>query len=381
MTENIQYEFPEEEQKKIIKTQRSLKQEILQCKNDTNNSRSRAIWLSKKLKDWDDKLFIILNNLQRIIISQKVMNNSNNFNQNNIEYDSGVFNDLLNHSVQQMFAYLDKVDLNRKAYSIFQKIQHKSQQIHYYTYYQLKRTIMLDDIYYSDSEEDQDFEFAIDKMYYEKNKYQFQDHFDKLLDEQINEMEDEKIAIEFDAIIKDKQENESGANKWLGDFDIFKKVDKILKYAFSKDFKCIFLKLYTINLIIYGKMLELNENICLFNSFIEKKRQYNVRSFNLKNGFERIIKFMIKEYVDDDPLMLLGEKQIELYSSLLLYVLLLENKIPPINFNKKEVMSMKSMKHQLQDITDLLIEKEQKMHIDFNNLCLNLNYVLVKITK
>jgi len=41
-----------------------------------------------------------------------------NSNTNLIEGDSQIFEDLVIHSVQQMFAYIDKIDLKRKLYSI-----------------------------------------------------------------------------------------------------------------------------------------------------------------------------------------------------------------------------------------------------------------------
>jgi len=46
----------------------------------------------------------------------------------------------------------------------------------------------------------------------------------------------------------------------------------------------------------------------VFNLFVSKKVKYIKKIFNLKNGFEKIIKMVIDDYIKKDPMILIGTK-------------------------------------------------------------------------
>lgn len=325
-----------------------------------------------------------MRSLQTVIINKKVMNygRSSGISQMGIiDNDNQIFDDLVIHAVQQMFAYIDKLDLKRKLYSILQKIQNVSSQIHYFTYYQTKNIVLTADNN-QDEDNDQDFEYVIDKLYYEKNTEISNNWVDKATSEQIMEMEMDETSIlnHWQDIEQKKQDAEcqkkifelsklENPNKnWVSNFEIFEKIDKILKFGFCSDFKGILIKLYIINVLVYESVSKYNDNFNMFNVLMETKIKYIKTKFNLKPGFEKIIKIFISEYLKDDPFILIGYKQISLYTSLLLYIMLIEKKIPPDNFTDSELLSMYNMRHELQEITELLVKEELKYKVNFNNI-------------
>lgn len=354
---------------------RDLNSEILSSVETKNIVRQNL--LGQRLKEYERKLYIILSDLQSVIISKRVMHNSRKtvHDRSLIDNDEQIYDDLIIHSVQQMFQYLDKVDLDRKIYSIFQRIAHFSTQVHYFSYYQMKNVIVIDNNC-SNLDENQDFDYMTDKLYYEKNKNAHLDHFDKLFDEQILEMQD-SFDDTSDIILDDECLDDN--KNWVKNFDIFKTIDSILKFGFcNKDLKGILLKLYIINVLMYNQVFKFDTNMYVFNLFVSKKVKYIKKIFNLKNGFEKIIKMVIDDYIKKDPMILIGTKQMSLYQSLLLYILLLQKKISYQVFSQQEIQCMQYMKHELQDITELLLLQESKQGIDFNNTKTLLDFTVIK---
>ena len=354
---------------------RDLNSEILSSVETKNIVRQNL--LGQRLKEYERKLYIILSDLQSVIISKRVMHNSRKtvHDRSLIDNDEQIYDDLIIHSVQQMFQYLDKVDLDRKIYSIFQRIAHFSTQVHYFSYYQMKNVIVIDNNC-SNLDENQDFDYMTDKLYYEKNKNAHLDHFDKLFDEQILEMQD-SFDDTSDIILDDECLDDN--KNWVKNFDIFKTIDSILKFGFcNKDLKGILLKLYIINVLMYNQVFKFDTSMYVFNLFVSKKVKYIKKIFNLKNGFEKIIKMVIDDYIKKDPMILIGTKQMSLYQSLLLYILLLQKKISYQVFSQQEIQCMQYMKHELQDITELLLLQESKQGIDFNNTKTLLDFTVIK---
>jgi len=80
--------------------------------------------------------------------------------------------------------------------------------------------------------------------------------------------------------------------------------------------------------LVYENIKRYNKNLNKFTILMESKTKYIKTKFNLKTGFEKIIKIFISDYLKKDPFIYIGFKAISLYSSLILYLLLVENKMP-----------------------------------------------------
>lgn len=385
-----QYIFPEEEQKGLIVKYKKYKQGLIE--QIQNDNQLKIGLLTNRKDEIEAKLYVIMRSLQIVIINKKVMKKDEkyfNSKTNLIDGDQQIFEDLVIHSVQQMFAYIDKIDLKRKLYSILQKIQNKQSLIHYFKFYAVKNTIFITDNS-TEFEEDSDFEYMLDKLYYEKNKNTHNDFFDELTQEQIMEMElDENSILNKKQLVQKEtnianlkkisdMKNYCGNTNWVYNFEIFEKVDKILKYGFCEDFKGILIKLYIINVLVYENIKRYNKNLNKFTILMESKTKYIKTKFNLKTGFEKIIKIFISDYLKKDPFIYIGFKAVSLYSSLILYLLLVENKIPTEQFTENEIKSMANMRHELSDITQFLVQEEAKNKFDFKTLVMKFNFSLCK---
>ncbi len=368
----VGYKFPEFKQKKLIS-------QYLQIEKDIENTQdeSKLNLLKSKKKKIEDELYYIFYDLQTIIIGKKVMSTYNVSSSNPsimIDRDDDVFQDLVIHSIQQMFQYFDKIDLDRKLYSILCSIQNYSSRIHYFTFYSSKNTVIVDGTF---GDEESDFDNRFDQIYFDNNKHLYEEDHDQMIDRQVEEFISERFGedeeLEIDIELKNEQ--------WIQNFDIFKTIDFVLKFGFCKEFKGIYIKLHLINLLVYEQMKKFNKNMFLFEKFIQEKKKYNKKDFNFKNGLIKIIKFIMREYTLNDPSIMVGDKQIKLYTILLLYILLIKKQIPQNNFSKEEIELMQNMKHQLSDMSELMIEKETEQQIDFNNLIFNCEFGLSKNSK
>ncbi len=367
------YSFPEKDQKRMIREFLKIEEKMEQQGDNT----FRVNFLNKRKKDLEGKLFEIFHSLQTVIIGKRVMYNKYVPQKNPnilINDDKDIFDDLVLHQIQQMFQFFEKIDLDRKLYSILSSIQNYSQRIHYFTFYQKKHYIVVDDTI---DDEESDFESKFDILTFETSKYISEDNIQSLTEQQIEEYIEEKFKTKKEITIDNTYTNEY----WVDNFYIFDLIDNVLKFGFCKDFKGIYLKLYIINLLFYEQIRKFNKNIYLFVEFLDKKRRYNRKQFNMKNGLSKIVKLIIDEYTNDNPSIMMGDKQIKLYSILLLYIMLIKKQIPQCNFSVDELESMQNMKHQLSDITELLVSKEKEYDVDFNNLILNCRFEVTRNSK
>lgn len=257
-----------------------------------------------------------------MIINYKVLKKRGNYQGGGGKVVEGygyIFEDLVIHQVDQMFRYILKIDTNRKQYSILQKIQNSSSRVYFFSNYKddSKNVIMPDN-----KELEDDYSMRneiIDEYYLKNNPYnQVEEDYNNLLSQ-------------FDI----KKEVVDDRKDWAVNKDIFDKIENLIIYGFIKSSRGLLRKIHIINVYMKNQIEVFNKDIFTFIEMVHANRKYNIR-YGCKSGMDKIIQMILNEYTKNDPQIRMGKKQISIYSSLILYFLILDGKIDKNLLSKEE---------------------------------------------
>ncbi len=297
---------------------------------------NRRRMLKIQIKKVEEQLFPIFFDLQSMIINSKVLRKSNKSvgGTSIIEGKQDIFEDLTLHQVQQMYQYLPKIDTSRKVFSILQKIQNISSQVHFHKYYQSNDILINDN---NDEENETDLS-KIDRLYFLNNPHQYEVDELKLIYEQLGI----ENPLKKDKTIKNKL-----------DTSIFGLMESIIRFQYIKNSKGMLNKLHVINTCLYERLNEFNNDFYKLKEVILKNRKYNVK-LDIFKGLIKTVKIMVNDYVKNDPNIQIGNKQIEYYVSLLLYVMIVFGYFDIDKLNEQELEKVKNQK-KLFDLKSLKI--------------------------
>lgn len=300
--------------------------------------------LDKKLKKISERVYPLVKELQEMIINYKILRKNGRYYGGGTKVVEGMgqyFEDLSSHQVQQIFQYLHKVDTTRKVYSILSSIQDTSSRIYFYTFIKSDDINIGDDMYQDDDGPDsQDNISKIDKINFDMHKNQHNREQIEMMIECFPELKHMSLLPEQKKIVKNKN--------WQSELEIFTIIEKIILFGYIKNDRGILMKLHMINLYFQGQIEDFDKSIFYFRDLMDKRKRYKKR-LNLVTGIRKVVKLIIHEYIKDSQLyddnILIGDKQINIYSNLLILVMIKKGKIEEDDLTEKQLKEIKSIKN------------------------------------
>ena len=323
---------------------------IKKYQENENNLRNKNITYQKYnyiKKDLEEKLYKEFRTLQEMIVNYKVLKKRGNYQGGGgkvVEGYGHIFEDLVIHQVDQMFKYILKIDTNRKQYSILQKIQNSSSRVYFFSNYKDdSKNIIIPD----NKEIEDDYSMrneVIDEYYYRVNPY-------NPLEEDYN-----NLLKQFDIKIEQVDDRKD----WVVNKEIFDRIEKLIIFGFIKSSRGLLRKIHIINVYMKNQIEVFNKDIFKFIEMVHANRKYNIR-YGCKIGMDKIIQMILNEYTKNDPQIRMGKKQISIYSSLVLYFLILDGKIERNLLSDEEYMEIMEVTNYFSNSKMLFKEEEMAL--------------------